>query len=303
MLNLLKKIKGMNRDKFKKKLYAEDPKFRIIVACLGGFALILVLWFIHQSLCYVSTDDAFVEGHVVPISAKVSAHVTKVLVEDNQEVKAGDLLIELDPNDYTVKARMAKADLQAAEAEGEKAHTDAGRYKQLNTQDEVSKQQLDMAVLRTQIADAKAASAKARLEQADLDVSYTKIFAPIDGFVTKKSVELGQLVQAGQPLLAIVSKEKWVIANFKETQLTLMHSGQKVEIRIDTYPHKIFKGHVDSLQRGTGSRFSLLPPENATGNYVKVVQRVPVKIVFEEVPDKKYPLALGMSAVPEVKVR
>ena len=114
MLNLLRKIKGMNRDKFKQQLYAEDPKFRVAVACAGAFLLMLVLWFVHQSLCYVSTDDAFVEGHVVPISAKVSAHVTKVLVEDNQEVKAGDLLIELDPNDYAVKAKMAKAELQAA---------------------------------------------------------------------------------------------------------------------------------------------------------------------------------------------
>jgi membrane fusion protein (multidrug efflux system) len=292
----------MNRAEFKKKLYAEDPKFRVAVTCAGGFLLILVLWFIHQSLCYVSTDDAFIEGHVIPISAKVSAHAAKILVDDNQEVKAGDLLIELDPNDYRVKDQMAKADLQAAKAEAEKAHTDAARYKQLNSQDEVSKQQLDMAVLRTQIADAKVASAEAHMEQADLEVSYTRIFAPIAGHVTKKSVETGQLVQVGEPLLAIVSKEKWVIANFKETQLTSMHPGQKVEIRVDTYPHKTFKGHVDSIQRGTGARFSLLPPENATGNYVKVVQRVPVKIVFEEAPDKKYPLALGMSAVPKVKV-
>ncbi len=303
MLNFLKKIKGMNRAEFKKQLYAEDPKFRIKVACAGGLLLLMVLWYIYQGLCYVSTDDAFIEGHVVPISAKVSAHVTKVLVADNQEVKAGDLLIQLDPNDYTVKARMAKADLQAAEAEAEKAHTDAGRYKQLHTQDEVSKQQLDMAVLRTQIADAKVASAKARVEQTDLDVSYTKIFSPIDGHVTKKSVEAGQLIPVGQPLLAIVSNEKWVTANFKETQLTLMRPGQKVAIKVDTYPHKTFKGHVDSIQRGTGARFSLFPPENATGNYVKVVQRVPVKIVFDESPDKKYSLALGMSAVPEVKVR
>jgi len=303
VLNLLRKIKGMNRAEFKKRLYAEDPKFRVVVTCAGGFLLILALWLIHQSLCYVSTDDAFIEGHVIPISAKVSAHVTKVPVVDNQEVKAGDLLIELDVNDYRVRDQMAKAELQGAEAEAEKAHTDAARYKQLNSQDEVSKQQLDMAVLRTQIADAKVASAKARVEQAGLDVSYTKIYAPIDGHVTKKSVEVGQLVPVGQPLLAIVSKGKWVIANFKETQLTLMRPGQKVEIKVDTYPHKTFKGHVDSIQRGTGARFSLFPPENATGNYVKVVQRVPVKIVFEEAPDKKYPLALGMSAVPEVKVR
>ena len=292
----------MDRVKFKKQLYDEDPTFRVAVACAGGLLLILVLWFIHQSLYYVSTDDAFVEGHVVPISPKVSAHVTKVLVDDNQEVKTGDLLIELDPNDYRVRDQMAKAELQAAEAEAEKAHTDAERYKKLNSQDEVSKQQLDMAMLRTQIADAKVASAKAHVEQADLEVSYTKIYSPIDGHVTKKSVEVGQLVPVGQPLFAIVSKSKWVIANFKETQLTAMHPGQKVEVRIDTYPHKTFMGHVDSIQRGTGARFSLFPPENATGNYVKVVQRVPVKIVFEEAPNKKYPLALGMSAVPEVKV-
>lgn len=303
MLNLFRKVKGMNRAEFKKHLYAEDPTFRVAAACVGGLLLILVLWFIHQGLCYTSTDDAFIEGHVIPISPKVSAHAMKVLVNDNQEVKAGDLLIELDPNDYRVRDQMAKAELQAAEAEAEKAHTDAARYKKLNTQDEVSKQQLDMAMLRTQIADAKVASAKAHLEQADLEVSYTKIFSPIPGHVTKKSIEVGQLVQAGQPLLAIVSKEKWVIANFKETQLTSMHPGQEVKIQIDTYPHTTFKGRVDSIQRGTGSRFSLFPSENATGNYVKVVQRVPVKIVFEETPDKKYPLALGMSVVPEVKVR
>ena len=303
MLNLFRKLKGMNRAEFKKQLYAEDPTFRVAAACAGGFLLILFLWFTYQSLCYMSTDDAFIEGHVVPISPKVSAHVTKVPVDDNQEVKTGDLLIELDPNDYRVRDQMAKAELQAAEAEAEKAHTDAGRYKKLNVEDEVSKQQLDMAVLRTQIADAKVAAAKAHVEQADLEVSYTKIYAPIDGHVTKKSVEIGQLVQAGQPLLAIVSKEKWVIANFKETQLTAMRRGQPVQIRIDTYPHKTFKGRVDSIQRGTGARFSLFPPENATGNYVKVVQRVPVKIVFEKTPDKKYPLALGMSVAPEVKVR
>jgi membrane fusion protein (multidrug efflux system) len=303
MLNFFRKLKGMDRAEFKKRLYAEDPMFRVATACAGGLLLILALGFIHQSLCYVSTDDAFIEGHVVPISPKVSAHVTKVLVDDNQEVKAGDLLIELDPNDYTVKDQMEKARLQAAEAEAETAHTDVERYKKLNDEDEVSKQQLDMAMLRTQIADAKVASAKAHVEQADLNLSYTKIYAPIDGHVTKKSVEIGQLVQAGQPLFAIVSKEKWVIANFKETQLTHMRPGQQVRIRIDTYPHKSFKGCVDSLQRGTGARFSLFPPENATGNYVKVVQRVPVKIVFEEAPNKKYPLALGMSAVPKVKVR
>jgi len=111
------------------------------------------------------------------------------------------------------------------------------------------------------------------------------------------------LIQIGQPLMAIVSDEKWVVANFKETQLTHMRAGQKAEIKIDTYPGKTFKGHVDSIQRGTGSTFSMFPPENATGNFVKVVQRVPVKIVFDEQPDEKKPLGVGMSVIPEVKVR
>ena len=302
MLDMLRKLKKMNAAQFKEKLYAEDPKFRFVTACVGGILVILILWFIHTSICYVSTDDASVEGHVIPISPKVSAHVTRVLVDDNQKVKAGDLLVELDQNDFKVRNEMAKAELEGAEAEAEKARTDAVRYKKLNTQDEVSKQQLDMAILRTQIADAKVASAKAHVRQTELDVSYTTINAPIAGHVTRKSVEEGALVQVGQPLLAIVSEEKWVIANFKETQLTHMRPGQKVKIRIDTYPGRVFLGHVDSIQRGTGARFSLFPPENATGNFVKVVQRVPVKIVFDEAPDKKYPLVLGMSVVPEVKV-
>ncbi|HNX68947.1 MAG TPA: HlyD family secretion protein [Candidatus Omnitrophota bacterium] len=302
VIKTLKKIKQMDRAEFKRRLYADDPTFRFVVACVGGFLLIGLLWIFYQSLCYVSTDDAFVEGHVAPISPKVSAQVIRVPVKDNQEVKTGDLLVELDVSDYRVQHDMAKADLMAAEAEAQKAHADEVRYKKLNDQDEVSKQQLDMAVLRTEVADAKVAAAKARLEQTGLEVSYTKITAPISGHVTRKSVELGALVQTGQPLMAIVSDEKWVVANFKETQLRDMHSGQKVKIKVDTYPGKTFHGHVDSIQRGTGARFSLLPPENATGNFVKVVQRIPVKIVFDEKPEKKYPLGLGMSVVPEVKV-
>ena len=303
MLEILKKIKKMNAQEFKQRLFAEDPAFRFIVICVGGFLLILLLLFIHHSLSCVSTDDAFLEGHVIPISPKVAAQVTKVLVDDNQEVKAGDLLVELDVNDYRVQNDMAKAELQGAEAEAEKAKTDAERYKKLNAQDEVSKQQLDMAVLRKQIANAKVSAAKARVEQTGLEVSYTKIYSPIEGHVTKKSVEVGALVQVGQPLLAIVSSEKWVIANFKETQLTHMRPGQKVKIKIDTFSGKVFKGHVDSIQRGTGARFSLFPPENATGNYVKVVQRVPVKIVFDKMPkQKKYSLVLGMSVIPEVEI-
>ncbi|MDD5217457.1 MAG: HlyD family secretion protein [Candidatus Omnitrophica bacterium] len=288
---------------FKEKLYSENPLFRVAVACAGGVAIILILIFIRNVLCFESTDDAFIEGHVIPISPKVPAHVMKIRVADNQEVKAGEVLVELDDNDYEVGYEMAKAELEAAQAEAEQARRDVERYKKLDAHDEISKQQLDRAVLRGRTADAQVDAANARVRQAELDVSYTKIFAPIAGHVTRKSVEEGAYVQTGQPLMAIVPDAKWVVANFKETQLTRMKPGQKVKIKIDTFPGKIFKGHVDSIQRGTGARFSLLPPENATGNYVKVVQRVPVKIVFDEPPSKQYSLAVGMSVVPEVQVR
>jgi membrane fusion protein, multidrug efflux system len=144
---------------------------------------------------------------------------------------------------------------------------------------------------------------KAALDLAKLQLSYTKILAPTAGKVTKKSVESGTFVVTGQPLLAIVEPKVWITANFKETQLTHMQPGQKVNIKVDAYPGVQFSGHVDSIQSGTGARFSLLPPENATGNYVKIVQRLPVKIVFDEMPEKKYTLAPGMSVVPEVRVK
>ena len=144
---------------------------------------------------------------------------------------------------------------------------------------------------------------RSQVAQAELELSYTKIYAPETGRVTRKSVEEGALVQIGQPLLAIVPGDVWVTANFKENQIGRMTPGQSVEISVDAYPDKKFKGHVDSIQAGTGARFSLIPPENATGNYVKVVQRVPVKIVFDEPPDPKHMLAPGMSVVPEVAVK
>lgn len=164
-------------------------------------------------------------------------------------------------------------------------------------------QQVAVKQSEVDTASAEIERAQAALRQAELNLSYTKIYAPQVGRVTRKNVEQGALLEAGQALFAIVPAEMWVIANFKEIQLDRMHPGQPVAIRVDAYPDKKFSGHVDSLQTGTGSRFSLLPPENATGNYVKVVQRVPVKIVFDEAPDPAHSLAPGMSVVPEVKVR
>jgi len=169
---------------------------------------------------------------------------------------------------------------------------------------EAAPERIEVSETQVGTAEASIAQAEAAVHQAELELSYTKIFAPEDGFVTRKAVQEGQLVQPGTPLMALSqSDEIWVVANFKETQLNLMHEGQPVEIKVDAYPNQEFRGHIDSFQLGTGSRFSVLPAENASGNYVKVVQRIPVKIVFDEAPDRAHLLAPGMSVEPSVKVR
>ena len=397
-----------------------------------------------------TTDDAFIDAHVTPVSPKVSGYVAKVHVKANQQVKKGDLLVEIDPRDYQARldqanaalaageARLkeartgveltransqanvqqasgtvqgaragveasraqaaaertkvtqagsainvaqanlqqAQAQVDAAQAELVRAQADVARYQELYSKDEVSKQRLDQAIATARTAEAQTEAARQRaaaaasqvsesqsaqhtaaetarraevqigaaqaqvreaqgrlaaantapqqiasseaqaqtasasleqlraaVAQAELELSYTKLYAPDDGRVTNKSVEEGALVQSGQPLMAIVPGDVWVTANFKENQIGNMRPGQPADINVDAYPDKTFKGHVDSIQAGTGARFSLLPPENATGNYVKVVQRVPVKIVFDEAPDPQHMLAPGMSVEPEVKVR
>ncbi len=185
--------------------------------------------------------------------------------------------------------KAAEANLRQAESRLVAARSAPQRIKQSRSQADVSRADIDKAM--------------ADVAQARLNLSYTKIYAPCDGFVTKKGVEPGQFVQAGQSLLAIVPRAVWTTANFKETQLTQMQPGQPVEITVDAYPELTFHGVVDSIQRGTGARFSLLPPENATGNYVKVVQRIPVKIVFDQPEETaKALLAPGMSVVAEVTV-
>ena len=253
-----------------------------------------------RSRDYEETDDAFIDAHVAPVNSKVSGQVTAVLVDDNQAVKRGDLLAEIDPRDYTVMAARARAELAAADAEARQAKLDAARYAQLVAKDQVARQTADKASADAEVDKAKADTARQRLAEAELQLSYTKITAPQDGRVARRSVEVQTFLQPGQPLMAIVPNEVYVIANFKETQLTRMRPGQSAEIKVDAFPGRTFKAHVDSLQAGTGARFSLLPPENATGNYVKVVQRVPVKIVFDEPAEGLTP---GMSVVPVVKVR
>jgi membrane fusion protein (multidrug efflux system) len=279
-----------------------------------------------------STDDAFVTGHVVSISARISGHVDKVYINDNQWVRQGEVLAEIDPRDFKVSVDLARAALASAEAtveqdrakaekssvEAKRAEKDYNRYKQIfDANGGITQQQVDNAQAGAQsaqaqleadkkqvaVSGAKAVQAQAGVADAELKLSYTKIHAPESGRVTNKAVEPGEYITVGQPLMTIVPQEVWVVANFKETQFRYMKPGQPVKIRVDAYPQRTFKGHVDSIQAGTGAIFSLLPPENATGNYVKVVQRVPVKIVFDEDPNDTKMLSPGMSVVPVVKVK
>jgi membrane fusion protein (multidrug efflux system) len=176
----------------------------------------------------------------------------------------------------------------------------AGRLEDANAAPE----RVEATEAQIDTSDAGIAQAEVAVHQAELELSYTKVFAPEEGYITRKTIEEGQLIQIGTPMMAISqSDEMWVIANFKETQLELMRPGQTVDIHIDAYPSQSFHGKVESLQAGTGSRFSVLPPENATGNYVKVVQRIPVKIVFDPAPDADHRLVPGMSVQPTVRVR
>ena len=305
---------------------------------LGGYQL----WFARG---HVSSDNAQVEGHIVPVLPKVSGYVADVRVVDNQMVKAGDVLVVLDDRDYRARLAQAEADLAVAEAaaggsagtgqavaqyaasrasvsEAEARDWQAGRdlerYRQLAAQDVIGRQQLEgyeaaarvasahvrasrdemeAAAAGVQSARAKVASALAARDQAALQLSYTRITAPGEGIVSQKDVEVGQLVQAGQPLFALVPlQDVWVVANLKETELAHVSVGDQVAIEVDTYPGRRFSGRVDSLSPATGAKFSLLPPDNATGNFTKVVQRVPVKIRLDGPKDPLHPLRPGMSA-------
>ncbi len=385
-----------------------SPGFRIALA-IAIIVLLVAGIFIYRYLAsYESTDDAQVDGHVNSISARVSGHVAKLSVQDNQFVQAGTVLVESDPADYQVALDRAKADfddarasataagvdvpitsvntssqlsstqaeadsaragiqaarqqseaakaqLQQAEANDVKAQNDLGRYKQLVEKQEISQQQYDQAVAAARASQAavraaranadaalqqitqaegklaqaeanwrnantapkqmtvirsKAASAEAEVqrkradvEQAQLNLQYTKIVAPVAGVVSDRSVEVGQNVVPGQELMKIIPLDDvWITANFKETQLRNIKVGQPATIEVDATGKK-YKGKVDSVAGASGARFSLLPPENATGNYVKVVQRIPVKIVLDPGENKNHELRPGMSVVPKVWIR
>src|ERR1700687_2988821 len=386
----------------------QSSGFRIGVVIAIIIFLIAGLFVYRYVSSYESTDDAQIDGHVNSVSARISGHVTKLNVQDNQYVQAGTVLVEIDPADYQVAYERAKADfedaqaaavaagvnvpitsvntssqvsateadvnsaragiqvaqqqyeaakaqLQQAEANDVKAQNDLGRYKQLVEKQQISSQQYDQAVAASkasaagvaaarassdaafqqvtqaqgrlvqaeansryartapkqmQITRAKATSAvaeaqrkKADLDQAALNLQYTKIVAPVNGIVSDRTVEVGQNVAPGQELMKVINLDDvWVTANFKETQLRQMKIGQRVTLDVDANG-RTYNGKVDSIAGASGARFSLLPPENATGNYVKVVQRIPVKIVLDPGANNDHQLRPGMSVTPKVWIR
>jgi len=401
---------------------APQSNRRILVICVVVLLAALGVWYYLHTQYRLTTDDAQVDGHIIPIAARIPGSVEQVFVTDNQEVKAGDVLLRIDPRDYQVRVDQAKAALALAESQArgaqvsvpltsettesgnsvaeaqlaaaeadlnkakftaaqaagadlsyaqanieahqadyDRAQADLARMKPLAAKAEISQQQFDAYVAAAKVAEsqlkaaqqqlqsarqnaeskqaaalaaladvqraravlaqsqanrkqvtisaAQASSAsaavqqaRASLEAAELQLSYTELKAPVDGVVTKKTVQLGQILQPGQSLMTLVPlRDVWITANFKETQLRDVHSGQKAEVEVDTYGRS-FYGRVDSIAGATGGRQSLLPPENATGNYVKVVERIPVKILLDPLP-AGYVLRPGMNVSATIFTR
>ena len=342
----------------------------LLASLLGAAALYI---YIGYRSTHISTDDAYVSGDIYTIAPKINGTVKAVHVDDNTPVTKGQLLVEIEPQDYQVQVRQeysglemqkakltetgakvdaqrkrlselesaaeaARSGLELASANARQAVSDAKRAKELYRKGYVSREQDEKAETALDVARAQEQSARrqlrqaeaavksqeaqirqvasevgtqqaavgqqeAKLKAAELTYGYTKLYSPADGYVTRKAVWEGNQVRAEQPLMVVASlRGTWVVANFKETELGKVKPGQKVEIKVDTYPGKTFKGRVDSIMAGTGAVFSLFPPENATGNYVKIVQRVPVKIVLDDGQDQGL-LRIGMSVVPTILVK
>ena len=398
----------------------KKPQRRKIIVLILFCALVVggalaVFWYLQYASTHISTDDAFVDGHVHVIAPKISGTIRGIMVKDNQRVARGDLLVEIDPIDYRVRVedaasafqaesarimelndrvevarkqfqelkyqaesarlnfdlqktvlkqleadiKKAEAGVEAQTAQLKQARIDIRRGEDLYKKEVISKEKYENTQTAYEVTEAQLKGAQeqllqvkanretqlARLKQAEVDAmkaeatletqktvikqaestistqrsliqqkravlktselnrDYTRIYAPAHGYITKRSVEVGNQVQANQPLMALVplaAEEIWITANYKETQLKGVKPGQKVEFKVDMNPGRVFHGRVDSIMAGTGSAFSLFPPENATGSYVKVVQRIPVKIVLEQGEDSGHMLRIGMSVVPTI---
>ena len=289
----------------------------IIGGVCAGIVLIGVFLYWLHARNFESTDDAYTTTHVHEISARVAGTVESVNVDDNQLVKAGQTLVVLDQRDFKVAVEQTQAQVlqrraaaQQARVNLDHAQQDYDRVTKLSHEKVVAKQDLDnaTAALRSgkaamDAATSDLATAEAALHNAELQLSYTTIVAPADGVVGKKTVETGARIQPGQALMAVVERNVWVLGNFKETQIGRMRVGQHVDVKIDAIPDHKFSAHIDSLQPGTGAVFSLLPPDNATGNFTKIVQRVPVKIVFADMGEYRSRVVPGLSCEPKIDLR
>lgn len=267
----------------------KSKKIRI-GAAVAAVVLIFIAHWVYKLITTETTDDAFVVARVHEISSRVQGQVSEVLVSDNQKIKKGDILVRLDPREY-------EAAVKSAQAKYSKAHKDLGRMSGYGGFLPDEKPILDQY-------QADALSTDAALQLASLQFEFSTLRAPEDGIIGRRSVETGQLVQPGQALMALVESDPWIVANFKEGQLANIRVGQKVDVEVDAIPGHDFEGTVDSIAPGSGSTFSLLPPDNATGNFTKVVQRVPVKIVFTKESTKGFEdrLVAGMSSYVSIKV-
>ena len=258
----------------------------------------------YESYLHVSTDNAQISAHFLMLSSRVNGTISKVFVEDHQKVRAGDILAQIDTSDFSNAKTAALAQVTSLEARVIEARVNFKRAEELIRSQAISKERFDKASADFKDLDAKLKAAKSEAEQAGLNESYTKIIAPNDGIIARKSVEPGQFVPAGQPLFGFVAENKrWVLANLKETELQDVRIGQKVTIHIDALEGKKYIGKVVTIAPSTGAVFSLLPPDNATGNFTKVVQRIPVKIELENLTEDDIDkLQLGLSAVISITV-
>ncbi len=251
----------------------------------------------------VSTDDAYINANIVQISPRITGKVNHVYVVNNQYVKKGQPLFEIDRQPFDISVSAAKASLAIRNAELDQANMAAERTLALVKKKVSSPQDGDNVVARLKAAQGGVDLAKADLAQAELNLEYTKILAPESGWVTNVTLQEGNIIPANQPIFALISdQEYWVDANFKETEMAHIQSGQLATIKIDMYPSHPFKGKVESISGGAGTAFSLLPPQNATGNWVKVTQRIPVRIHVIN-PNHHFPLRIGSSATVTVKLQ
>jgi membrane fusion protein (multidrug efflux system) len=286
------------------KMWIQNKNFKkitvgifIIFSVIGWFSLWL------HNLYYISTDNAYVNAHVVQIAPRISGQVANLFVKNNQYVTQGQLLFTIDQELYQVALEKAQAELAIQQSKLHYAELTSTRTSVLVKKKFLSPQAGDNTKTSVETADAAVQLAKTNFKRAALNMKYTQITAPATGWITNLSVRSGSLVTANQPLFALVSSEEfWVDANFKETEIEKIKSGQRASIIVDMYPGHVFTGPVESLSEGTGSVFSLLPPQNATGNWVKVTQRIPIRIRITN-PDAQFPLRIGSSAKVTIHLR